>query len=302
MSHRAAVYTVRVHKRNNRDDSRLLGDIDDKGSSLITVFKGYGEGLESETSDKLREVRTVNSEIHGNELRLMLQHAQRGVAADIVSETGQLRIHQELSDAQRVRCGVLIQLPQNQTDGWMAVHLNNNRHVKGLLTQRLVYRFHQDFPDLTLRVAPYVLGSVLRAAVDRDKVEKVTLIKLERPSDRANADTDKWVRSDLGARVQLGIEARGRQAHVIPNLLSRFLGGDNNAYGEIVEFGGLTFDEAKVQVRLEDGATRTFNIERPETGHAFTEDLRNLDLQDDGEPTEVSLFAALRAALSTVAA
>lgn len=302
MSHRAAVYTVRVHKRNSPNDSRLLGDIDDNGSRLITAFKGYAEGLESETPDKLRAVRTVSSEIHGDELRLMLQHAQRGVAADIVSETGQLRIHQELNDSQRVRCGVLLQLPLNQTDGWMAVHLNNNRHVKGLLAQRLVYRFHQDFPDLTLRVAPYVLGSVLRTAVDRDKVEKVTLVKLERPSDRANADTDKWVRSDLGARVQLGIEARGRQAHVIPSLLSRFLGGDNNAYGEIVEFGGLTFDEAKVQVRLENGGTRTFNIERPETGHAFTEDLRDLDLQDDGEPTEPSLFAALRAALSTVAA
>jgi hypothetical protein len=230
----------------------------------------------------------------------MLQHGQSGIAADIVSDIGELRVRQQLSDSTRVRCAVLVYIPAAETIGWMAVHNNNNRYVKGLLMQALIARFRHDFPGLILEVSPYVLGSVLREAVDRDRVEKVTLVKLERPSDRANADIDKWVRSDLSARVELAIEARGRKEHVIPSLLRRFLGGDQDVYGEIVVFEGLTFDEAKVQVRLENGVQRTFNIERPEAGHAFTEDLRDLELQKDGEPTEASLFTALRAALSTV--
>jgi hypothetical protein len=302
MSHRAAVYTVRVHKRSKRADSRLLGDIDDRGSSLIQAFDGYMAGLESVSADKLRVVRALSSVTDGDELRLMLQHGQSGVAADIVSDTGELRIRQEFTDMQRVRSAVLMQLPAEEKNGWMAVHNNNNRYVKGLLMQGLIARFRLDFPDLILETAPYVLGSVLREAVDRDRVEKVTLVKLERPSDRSNADTDKWVRSDLGARVELGIEARGRKQHVIPGLLQRFLRGDDLAYGEIVAFEGLTFDEAKVQVRLDNGTIRTFNIERPDAGHAFSEDLRDLDFEDDGEPTEASLFAGLRGALSTVVA
>jgi hypothetical protein len=301
MGHRAAVYTVRVHRRSKRTDYRLLGDIDNRGSSLLRQLDKYMIGLKSDSADHSRVIRALSHVIDGDELQLMLQHGQNGIAADIVTEAGELRIHQEPSDMTRVRSAVLMQLPAAETLGWMAVHNNNNHYVKGLLMQALTARFRHDFPDLILDVSPYVLGSVFREAVERDRVEKVTLVKLERPSDRANADTDKWVQSDLGARVQLGIEPRGRDKHLIPGLLQRFLGGDRQAYEEIVVFQGLTFDEAKVQVRLENGALRTFNIERPDAGHAFTEDLRGLQLQDNGEPTEASLIATLRAALSTVA-
>lgn len=301
MGHRAAVYTVRVHRRSNPADYRLLGDIDNRGSSLLQELAKYTVGLKSDSADHSRVIQAISHVIDGDELQLMLQHARGGIAADIVTDAGELRIHQEPSDMTRVRSAVLVQLPAAETYGWMAVHNNNNHYVKGLLMQALTARFRHDFPDLILDVSPYVLGSVLREAVERDRVDKVTLVKLERPSDRANVDTDKWVQSDLGARVQLGIEPWGRNKHVIPGLLRRFLGGDRQAFDEIVVFGGLTFDEAKVQVRLENGAARTFNIERPDIGHAFTEDMRGLDLQEDGEPTEASLFGALRAALSTVA-
>jgi len=300
MSHRAAVYTVRVHRRNKPDDARLLGDIDEQGHQLGSVLAGHMDGFESVSADKYKVVQIVSSELDADELRLMLQHGLSGLAADIVSDTGQLRIRQTATDMQRVRCGVLLRLPRDEVMGWMAVHNNNGRYVKGLLMQALGPKFRHDFPDLILSVSPYVLGSVLREAVDHDRVQKVTLVKLEQPNDRSNAATNKWVRAASGARVELGIEARGRKERVIPDLLRRFLGGDGGAYGEIVAFEGLTFDEAKVQVALENGTIRTFNIERPDIGHAFTEDMHNLDFQADGEPTDASIFAGLREALSTV--
>jgi hypothetical protein len=300
VGHRVAVYTVRVHKFFKPDVSRLLGDIDERGSRLISALDKYMVVFESVSADESKVVQGLSSAIEGDELHLMLQHGQRGVVADIVDPTGELRIHQEADDTQRVRCGCLLQLPPAETDGWLAVHINNGRAAKGLLAKGVTARFREEFPELVLGFAPYVMGSVLREAVDHDRVEKVTLVKLERPNDRSNAATDKWVRSAMSARVELGIQARGRQRRLLPDLLRRFLGGDANAFGEIVAFEGLTFDEAKVQVELENGSSRTFNIERPDVGHAFTEDLDGLETQADGEPTEVSLFAALRGALPTV--
>ena len=300
MGHRAAVYTVGIHRRNKPDDVRLLGDIDEQGHRLSSALASYMDDFESVSADKSKFVRVVESTGDGDELRLVLQHGQNGLAADIVNDAGDLRIRQEASDVQRVRCGVLLSLPRAETLGWMAVHNNNNRYVKGLFMQALGPRFRREFPDLVLRVSPYVLGSVLREAVDQDRVEKITLVKLERPNDRSNMATNKWVRATTSAKVELGIEAKGRRERVIPDLLRRFLHGDVNAYEEIVVYEGLTFDEARVQVRLENGYVRTFNIEHPDAGHAFTEDMRDLELQADGEPTDVSIFAGLRAALSTV--
>jgi hypothetical protein len=63
-----------------------------------------------------------------------------------------------------------------------------------------------------------------------------------------------------------------------------------------VEFNGLEFDTAKVEVALTDGTTRTFNIETPDAGHAFTVEMDKLDFED-GEPTDKSIFAELRRAI-----
>jgi hypothetical protein len=81
----------------------------------------------------------------------------------------------------------------------------------------------------------------------------------------------------------------------------RFLGGESDVFGEIVEFQGLQFDEASVVVQLPHGQ-RTFNIESPEAGHAVTQELDGFDEDDQGEPLEDSIFAGLRDALTTVRA
>jgi hypothetical protein len=78
------------------------------------------------------------------------------------------------------------------------------------------------------------------------------------------------------------------------NRVAKFLKtGDREVFGEIVQFEGMEFDKAKVQVEMPNGDLRTFNIEEPESGHAFSVDIdQDLKLKD-GEPTEASLFKAL---------
>jgi hypothetical protein len=56
-------------------------------------------------------------------------------------------------------------------------------------------------------------------------------------------------------------------------------------------------DQAKVEVQLENGTHRTFNIEKPDSGHPLTEDLFGLEFDSDGAPTAVTIFAALASML-----
>lgn len=300
MSHRSAVYTVHVHRKGDPSDQRLLGDIDDAGTSLISTLGRCAVDLESRSSDGEKIVRTLSADIDGDELHVIVEHGESGVAADIVDPVGTLRLRQRPEDTQRVRCGCLVRLPPTQTIGFMAVHVNNNRGVKGLLSTELTRRFRYEFDDLILVFTPYVLGAALTEAVDQGRIEKVKLIRLERPTDRASEATNKWVRGEQIGRLELDITATGRAQRLIPDRLRRYLHGDAEVFGEIVEFHGLQFEQAKVEVVLGDGTRRTFDISAPESGHPFTEELSDLAFERDGTVESTSLFNALARSLDSV--
>lgn len=302
MSHRAAVYTVRVRKkRDTSGDHRLLGDIDEEGTSLRDLLQNYFADFTSTSVDETKVVRSVQSDVDGDEVRLVTQHGQNGVAAEIVGPKGQLRHRQTPDETQLLRCGCLFQLPPAKDLGWLAVQVNNGRGVKGLLQKGLAERLREDFPDLMLDITPYVEASVLKTAVDDGRIDKVKLVKYEKPNDRAIAATNDWVPAGIAGRLELDISARGKGTRIIADRLRRFLGGELAAFNEIVEFEGLTFDEAKVEVAMDGEGKRTFNIEKPDSGHAFTEDMDDLTMED-GEPSIDSVFDGLRSALGTVGA
>lgn len=300
MSHRATAYTVRVRpKRDRSGEVRLLGDIDDGGSSLINVLDNYFKVLETSSGDETKVVRCLSCEVEDDELLLIAQHGQNGVAADIVNTEGKLRLRQDPEDTQLLRCGSLFRLPPAEPMGWLAVHVNNGRGVKGLLQKGIVDRFREDYPNLMIDITPFVGPSVLKEAVEHDRIDKVKLVKYEQPNDRAAAATARWIPAGAVGRLELDISTRGRTARVLSGMLQRFFGGELGVFREIVEFQGITFDEAKVEVVLDGGTRRTFNIEKPDSGHAFSEDLEDLVLEN-GEPTSASLFDALRSVLNTV--
>ena len=181
------------------------------------------------------------------------------------------------------------------------MHINNNRGAKTLLTEGIQERFRQDFSKLTMLIEPCQVSAALRLAVDQDKLNKIKLVRIERANDRANQSTGKWVHGDADARLELEIGRMRNGRHLIPGPIKRFLGGDNQLFGEIVEFQGMTFDEVKVEVELPNGKQRTFNLQNPESGHPITEELTTPPLQfHDGDPTEGSLFAALSEILEAV--
>jgi hypothetical protein len=158
-------------------------------------------------------------------------------------------------------------------------------------------RCRDDYDNLTLKIMPVVNKKALEAAVAQNRVEKLKLRRLKNPSDIA--EIERWVPAHHKRSIALEVATLGKGARVIPDKIKQFLTGDTDALDEIVEFGGLTFEEASVTIVLPNGKERTINIQAREGGQAYTQDMDNLD-EVDGEPTDASLEQELRRSLDTV--
>ena len=301
MGHRAALYQVQVRKKHSRVDSeaRLLGDFDEAGTSLIDGLAVILEDLEAETQDGEKLIRVMDVDVQGDQLRVLVQHGQSGVVADIDGRVPGRHFHQVADDTQRVKCAVFFRLPPARRLGALAVHINNGRGVTGLLKREIREQFRQRFDDATLDIEPVISGDVLDEALQREAIEQIILRKYDRPQDRAGGDVTKWVRANEIGKLELKISPYAKTQQLMGGLIRRFR-RDPRVFPEIVEFAGIRFDEARVQVVLPDGSLRTFNIEKPDTGHPITEELARLEFDDDGAPTDESLFAGLRRAARDV--
>ena len=67
-----------------------------------------------------------------------------------------------------------------------------------------------------------------------------------------------------------------------------FLRGDGQAFAQILQFDGQTYDEARVEVQLANIKKRLFTIGDPDAGNPISEDLRDLQLRDGERPMAVS--------------
>ncbi len=306
MPHDAATYTVRVKVkgRGHGDDFRLLGDFDLSGGWLGDALVRYLADLDDRSAEETRSIRCESCQVDTDrdEVLAITRHGQSGVSADLLEEDGSLILHQLPRHTQEVRCGVLFSLPQSQPLGFLVVHLNNGRSPKTMMSNRIFSSFRHEYEDLMLLIEPCVAQDVLQEAVEQGWIEKIRLLKYERPSDSATqAGAGKWVRTNERARIELGINVAGRGGRITTALLRRFLRNEPGARSQIVEFNGMTFEQAKVEVVLPDNSRRTYNIEKPDAGHAITQELANLELEDNGEPIPASVFQQLRAALAAVA-
>lgn len=300
-AHTGALYTVRVRKKGpgHGDDFQLLGDINGEGAALINAFAGYLPELNASTEDTLKDVSVESQVTEGNQLKVMMKEGRRGVGADIYDEDGGYKVRQLPEDTNEVKCGVILRLDPAEKTGWLCAHVNNGRSVKGLLVEELVRRFREDFHDLMLEVKPAALGPAVRQAVAEGRIDSVKLSKLDRPRDRANTDAGKWIPSQSAAQFTLSIKG-WKGSRLIPDRIRRFLEGDQSVFGEITEFEGLDFDEAHVQVELDDGTHRTFSLHNPEGGHALSQELQGLTWDDQGDPEPNALFAALEHVIDTL--
>lgn len=300
--HVAALYTVKIHRRGKPADLELLGGLGEDGAGqLLYAVDGYLRELESESDDEKRTLKVASSALDANtrELRLRLELGQRGQRFDHY-EGDELAFSQLPPHTAKVRAGALFRLPPDGNIGWLVVYVPYRRGSITLLRDAMTGRFRLDFPGLLLEVKPAVEGTALKRAVDDNQIEKIQLLRYDRHTDAFEGGSTKWLRR--GEAAEIALEVRGRRGtRILPNLIKRYLEGETGVFGEIVEFEGVRFDHAKVQVH-EGSTVRTYNIENPEAGHAITIDIGgDLTLDDHGWPTDATLFPALRRALPKAA-
>jgi hypothetical protein len=275
------------------DDFLPLGNIDGNGTDLAGLLTDYLGDLESSDAEETRSVQSSSVTRNGPELYVSTLHGQTGMVADIFGKEGDLRLRQTVDDTQKVRCGCLFRLPPADDMGFLATHINNGRAIKGLLDKGIQARFRQRFPDHLLAIKPFIEGSVFQEALTAGRLMKLKLIRVDRSDDPAEAGLGKWIEGAAEAKEEFTLKPRARGTYLRTQLPLSFLRGDGQAFAQILQFDGRTYDEARVQIQLANGRTRQFIIGDPDAGNPISEELRDLQLQD-GEPTDDSLRAHLR--------
>jgi len=289
VSDRAAIYSLAVRPRRGKEVP--LGDIDGAGTSLQDVLVRILDGFAATSADGTRVVVAAVAARDADDLLAIVQHGVRGIAADIVDGSGGLRFRQTPEDLQLIRCGCLFRLPPASTAGMLAVHVANGRGVKELFEQGLGAQFSSLFPGLRLGIERVAEPGALRDAVAQHRVEKVSL--LLRDGAATVADAGKWVAVGEPAGISLDVTGVPIQSRA----LDRYLAGETAALDDIVRFAGITFDRARIGVRLADGTRRSYDLAHPDAGRPLTRDLVGIEVDTTGEPTVASLLRALRAVL-----
>lgn len=298
MRHRATIYSVRVHERYKPNIGIPFGDIDGAGAYLGNFLQDVFSSptFESVSADGQREVTSTSSSLVEPEVRVMLAPGERGIRAEIMDRDGQLQFSQQPEHTHIVQCGSLFILPRNETSGWWVTHINNSRSVQSLVKNEIVRQFKDTFDNHILKIEPCVSREMLVEALNNNGLLSVSLFKHEQSSDDV-ADRGKWARDSAGIKLELDIKAE-KGHRLRPNLVKKFLAGEEGSFGQIIEFDGMNFDSAKCQVELPNGDKRTFNIETPDSGHPISQDIHPRD--NDGDLVADSVFSELRRVVEEV--
>ncbi len=293
VSHRAAVYRFYVWADGARREPCLLGDLDGHGTSLQDVIANYMPSFISHNHDKSRGIHCCTVDSQGIETFLVLCHDEKGVASEI--HDGSRVVRRSLASTEHVRCGVLFRFPPSGLAGSLAVHVNNGRDVMAFLENGLQALLAKT--GRILEFMPHVVGKVMEQAMKQDSLGMRDVVKFGAPADPAAAVAEPWI--NLGRVARYGVRFAPRHAAV-----ERLLGSlppplqpqAHQPFGDFVEIRGAARGEVAIDVEA-GGALHRYNLERPEAGHAVTEEMIGLQIED-GQLTEISLLAALRHSLS----
>ena len=267
MSHRAALYLVQVRQKRE-SEWRLFGDFDQTG----TWFGDVVASALSQLNDKSRDGKVVahfEAALPGlgdGQVGASIRSGRTGITS-VIERSGHPSYDRSPDHAESMRSAVLFDLPKGQRAGRLAVHVPFGRSCKGIVERAL--KAHVGVLGFIVELGPIVPAGALREAVERDAVERVTLIKHDPARSDKFADAAQWG-SDAVDRLELSIPSR-RNRRLRRDPLKKFLDEPTEANRQqIIEFEGLSFDEASVTVEMPDGVQRTFFLEAREGGHPMT--------------------------------
>jgi hypothetical protein len=300
MSHRAAIYRVRARPQGDVNGWRLCGDIDEAGTWLGTPIDKALVNLNGKSRDGKVTARHDGAlqAIGADQVGCSILSGRSGVVS-VIEKPGQPPFDRTLDSSESMRSAVLFDLPRGRKEGRLAVHVPDGRSCKGIVETAL--RSALSSIGFVLELGPIVPANALQEAVERDAVEKVTLIKHDPSKAEKFSDAAQWGGDEDLDRLELTIPSK-RNRHLKRDPLKRFLDDPTDASRQqLIEFEGLVFDEVAVTVEMPDGTQRTFFLDGREGGHAMTTaiDVRAFDRYG---ATAGELSRELRNALVTVSA
>ena len=297
MSHRAALYRVKIRPKQKVDSWCLLGDYDAAGTWAGHTLNGLLVKLNGKSRDKKVQAQFESNlpNLEPNCVGVSVLSGRSGVTSVLELE-GKRPFLRTPEHSEAMRSAVLLDLPPRRTSGWLAVHVPHGRSCKGIIEHALRQGFGQ--LGFVIELGAIVPANALRDAVYRDLVEKITLIKHEPTKSDRFRDAAQWGDDEV-ERIKLSIPSR-RGMHLRGDPLRRFLNEPNDENRrQIIEFGGLIFDEVAVTVSMPEGGQRTFYLEAREGGHPMTLGI-NVTGMDRYGATPVELSRELASALATV--
>jgi hypothetical protein len=268
MSHRVALYQVRVRPKRDVNGWRLFGDYDESGTWFGVPVGAMLPKLYGQSADGRVEARfdAPLPGIKGDQVGAALRSGRSGVTS-VIERDGDPPFDRTSDHVEAMRSAVLFELPKNQRAGRLAVHVPHGRSCKGIVEKGLKATMRE--LGFVVELSPIVPANALREAVERDALERVTLIKHDPSHSDKFAAAAQWG-TDAVEKVELSIPS-GRNRRLRRDPLKRFIDDPSDANRrQIIEFQGLIFDEASITVELPDGVRRTFFLDGREGGHAMT--------------------------------
>lgn len=297
MSHRAALYMVRVRPHGDVNDWRLLGDYDHLGTwAGTTIAKALGDFDEWNWDDTVHaRFESFLPTDRQNHVGISFLSGKSGITS-VIERHGDPPFYRSPDHTEEIRTAVLFNLPRNRTDGWMSLHIPHNRSCKSIVERTLRDAFsHYGY---IIELNPVIPRTAYREAVEQNRLSTVTLIKRDPTAYDAFVDAAQWGDNEVD-RIEFKISSR-RSRRLLGDPIRRFLDNpDEPNRKQIIEFAGLTFDELKVTVDMPEGNTRTFYLEALSGGHPITYHLDVVDEDEYGASTE-DLVEELSSTLTTV--
>ena len=268
MSHRAAIYSVRIRPLKAREKWCLLGDYDSDGTWAGHTIDDALYDFDTYSSDgniRARYEKYLKITLR-NSIGMTILSGRSGVTS-VLQKSGEHDFYRTPQHSEAMRSAILFQLPPAKTRGTLVVHAPHGRSCKSIVQQQLRDWF--SFLGYIIDLSPVVPANALYEALQSDELKKVTLIKYDPDQFDKFHEAAQWGSDEVG-RLELSVVS-GRGNSLRPDPIRRFIESPTEENKrQIIEFNGMEFDDVAVTVKMRNRTQRTFYLEAPDRGYAMS--------------------------------
>jgi hypothetical protein len=289
LSHRAAIYRVKVRPYQKRESWRLLGDYDESGTWLGDTISTALNRLEESNKENTLTARFEASlpSLGSEQVGATFLSGRSGITS-VISRQGKHLIDRQPSDSEEMRTAVLFALPRRKDAGRLIVHVPEGRSIKTLV-QNAVKR-ELSAAQYVIEMNPIVPADALLAAIERDAIESVTYVKLQPALDDKFKAAADWGEEEVD-RLELSLRSK-RNMRLRGHRLRRFLEmSSQETRKTIFEFQDLAFDEVRVEVEMPDGTRRSFYVGAQSGGHPLTQGIAVSEAETDSHGAKADVLS-----------